>query len=187
MDCSKIDELLMKHMDNILTKEETIILNTHLETCSHCREDFEIYDKINKEFSKIEIINAPDDFEINVMAKINELPDESLKCSNRLETLTCWLWSSFSVLVGIAVMIVLNKNFIMNYLSSSNQFSGFYDLLSPVEDYVIEFSNNFVSIISSYITNISEYVSSARVVLLGILAILGVIQYIIYKRNKVEV
>ena len=40
MNCNKVDHLIMKYMDGILTMEEAKHLNQHITKCDTCREEF---------------------------------------------------------------------------------------------------------------------------------------------------
>lgn len=178
---------MMKYMDSIITEQEATELRSHIEECEICKEDFIMYNHILEEFSNIDnIIEAPDDFELQVMAKIDKLEPIYIDCETKSESLLCALWGSFSVFAGIGTILIINKEAITNFIMKNPNFSAYADMLIPVENYVEQFKVSLASIFTSLIESTSGYITSLKYVSLIAFILLMVAQYIIYKKDKVE-
>lgn len=187
MDCSKIDDYLMKYMDNTLTKEEAKKMNLHLSACEKCKQDFMIYDEIIKEFSETELIEAPEDLEIKVMAQIAALEPVHVKVNKTVDYLMAGIIAFFAVAAGSAIILFINRESILNLLSNSPTFSAYADMLSPVSEFVSNFTQNASMILTTKLSSVITLMDSYKyVILLVSLALFGV-QIFLYKKDKDKV
>ncbi len=74
MTCNNANELIMKHMDGLLSKEESMELNQHLTVCDKCKQEFEVFNNLLQNFDyECEIVNNVDlgeDFNRSVMEEV---------------------------------------------------------------------------------------------------------------------
>lgn len=71
-DCKNILNLIPLYIDNMLSEEETDIVARHLETCEHCRNEYEFIATLTKETKKLNEIEVSSDFHKNLMAKAEQ-------------------------------------------------------------------------------------------------------------------
>ncbi|RKQ13247.1 anti-sigma factor [Oceanobacillus bengalensis] len=67
---NKMIELMHRHLDGDLKKEEEVILRTHLEECVSCQHHFHDLKRTISLLKSVETIEAPINFTENVMAKL---------------------------------------------------------------------------------------------------------------------
>ena len=183
MDCENANLLLMKYMDSALSETEADLLAKHLDSCDKCQEDFNVYDEMMGGFP-IETTIAPDNFESLVMAKIRELPEPKYANS---DSMLCVVWGVFSVLFGLGFLAVINREAIIQSISANPALSGYADILISVSNFVERFVYAFTNAADSFFVAASGYIASSRYLLMLIVAVLVMVQYVIYKKNKVEV
>lgn len=187
MECSRSDKLIMKYMDSTITKNEAEMLHKHLSECSDCMEDFKIYDEIMTDFAEVELVPAPDNFEDAVMAKVLECGVEYGKRANAADSLFTFVIGAVSVLFGLGFMLVVNREQIMSYLLESDIFGPYAKTVSPMVNVVMEYTNSFINQITDFASGIGGIISDYKyIVLVGFVALL-VAQYILRKKDKVEV
>ncbi|MDR1541352.1 MAG: zf-HC2 domain-containing protein [Clostridiales bacterium] len=180
MECDAAGEYMMKYMDGILSDHEAELLNRHIGQCSRCKEDFLIYDGIMADFSKMEIVEAPDGFEELVMAKIRTLPVPEVATDSVL----CVIWGAFSVLMGLGFIITMNKEAIMEWLSLHPQFDSLMAYLQPLSVTVANVSASMTASFQSMAAQMSQVFSGFRYVLLVIFGLLAVVQYFVYRKAR---
>jgi len=185
LNCNKADLLIMKYMDGLISDEEIIKLKEHISVCDKCKEDFMVYNKILDEFSdNSNIINAPSDFEEQVMAKIDFVYSGN---TERSINILCFIWGLFSVFAGLGTILIINKEKIIEFISNVPNLSGYLELISKAEIYAEEFKNSFISVVETTFNTCTHYIDSLKYVSLIIFVILIAAQYLIYKKGKVEV
>lgn len=188
MDCKKANDLMMKFMDSELNEDDAFLLKEHVNNCHSCKEDFIIYNQILEEFSDLNnVISAPDDFEINVMSKINDLGNIYSNAEIRKDNVFCILWGLFSVFAGLGTMLVLYKESIINFLSGTPNMSKLIQYLEPVEVFADNFKYSFIQLVNSVMSVATEYAVNLKYVSLIIFILLIAAQYFIYKKDKVEI
>jgi len=133
------------------------------------------------------VIFAPDNFEELVMQKIRALPADNKKYAHSADSLLCIIWGAFSVLFGLGFLAVMNKDVIIGYMSASPQLSGYTGILVALSDYINNITVYFMETSSAVISSVSGYILSSRYMLLLIIAVLFMIQYVVYKKNKAEI
>ena len=132
-----------------------------------------------------EEFTIPDGFEELVMRQIRALP-EPKKYAATLDTLLCVIWGSFSCLFGLGVLAVMNRTAIMAYIASNPVLSGYADTFAALSGYVDAIADEAIVFVSGALTSLSGYISASRYVLMLIIAVLVMIQYVVYRKNKVK-
>ena len=185
MECDKIELLMMKHMDGALTEDEKERLEKHIRSCEKCGEDFLIYEEIQNGLPE-PMIFAPDNFETLVMEKINALP-ENKKFAGSIDNLLCVVWGIFSVMFGLGFLAVMNKESVIAYISENPSLSGYTDILVSISNFAESAGTMVMEAVTGASAEVSGYISASRYIILLIIAVLAVLQYVVYKKNKVGV
>lgn len=110
--CSEILELLTPYIDKVLGKEETKLVEKHIESCSECHKEYtELLElkKLMEEISKEEI-QAPEGFAESVMNKIQEekiQPEENGKIYNLIDKFfkKPWIPAVIAAMLLVAIYI----------------------------------------------------------------------------------
>ena len=89
MECSEVNNLIMKYLDGSISEVELKLLNRHRLNCWECNEEFEMMTEIIKYINELPEISPPYDLEEKVMKRIRMKRSAS---------------SMFSMLVGVAGM-----------------------------------------------------------------------------------
>ena len=182
MDCNHASELMMSYMDDSLTYKELNLLNSHLAECPLCAEDFNAYKEIVTSFSTAELVNAPEDFEYNIMNTINELSLYTSPENEKSDTFY-WLCSVISIFLGIGFIISANHEAIMNYLYSKPELSNFGNMASPIIENFSIFLEASVAEISRFSLDTVELFWSARSFLVTVLALISIGLHIFNKNG----
>ena len=146
-----------------------------------------IYDMMLDDFSEFELIPAPDNFSLQVMEKIKALPAPVEKAESRMENATNFVWGTFSVLLGIATLIALNRETILNYMLANESLERYARL---VEANVTYFEDIFANAQESFYmmtTILNTYLTESRYLILTIVVVLVSAQIYIYRKEKVGV
>lgn len=179
---------MMKYMDSCISEEEADELRKHVSECEICKEDFLIYDEILEEFSNMDnIIQAPEGFEQQVMAKIEALEPIYINSEARTDNILCTLWGIFSILAGIGTILFVNKDAITSFMLQTPSLSGYASMFASVESYVLQFKDGFLTSINTIVQVVSSYAVSLKYVSLIAFVLLVAAQYFIYKKDKVEI
>lgn len=190
LNCKKANILMMKYMDGNITDEEATELKKHINECRSCKEDFVIYNRLLDEFIDMDgsnIISAPEGFEIQVMERINALEPIYAKHGNSMENLMYAICGGVSIAAGSATIFIVNKDAIINTISSSEFLSGYASMLVPVGKYAVQLMTSFETISVSLISYVELYAQNFKYVSLIIFILLVVAQIVISKKDKVEV
>lgn len=180
MDCKKANEYMMKYMDSCLGAAEEETLNLHLNTCLLCKEDFLVYTKILNEFSILDnIIEAPADFEIAVMAKIHELDNIAVKKSDCYSTAIGLIYA----LSGAGMLFWLNRAEIITYINSSISIKYFVKQMTSFESHLTNFKTGIESTLSLF-TNVLVELKSIS---LSLMVVLLLVQIVIYNRENKKI
>lgn len=187
MDCNKANKLMMKFMDNSLTDEEYLLLEKHLEECAECKKDFSLYTEILENFSEeTMIIEAPENFEEMVMAKIENIEPKYIDLKNRTNNFYYIIAGVSSLLFSISMLVNMNKEIIITNFSSQSflykvlQFNEYIGMLSKS---VFLFLEETISII---LLNLPIFMDYLRIASFIAILILILAQYRVYKDNKIE-
>ncbi|NLP46364.1 MAG: hypothetical protein GX347_04860 [Epulopiscium sp.] len=188
MKCEHADELMMNYLDGVLSKDQAYQLNQHLQKCDSCVETFYAYEQIQEEFKKMSVVEVPEDFTRNVMSKINKItPQYHLEPQSCIENINGIVWGIFSILFGIGVLLVMYQQELLQFLLNNpytaswiGQFIPTFDLLA---DYLVQLQHN----INEVFVFVQKIMGNIKNVLIFILIVLGVVQYQIYRKEKVEI
>lgn len=103
-------------MDFNISKEDEFLLQNHLKECAQCREDFNLYTQILEEFTlDIEnTIEAPEDFELNIMNKIENIEPAYIKEKNNKNIIAYTILTVTSLMFSMFFIIYLNKDAFLN-------------------------------------------------------------------------
>lgn len=188
MDCKKANDLMMKYMDMTMTEKEANALKEHIGKCAECYEDFLTYNEILEGFSdNSDNIAAPEGFEACVMEKIYGLGEIYKEKENSFYPFFYGIWCVISMLCGFGMLLILNKEAIMNYLSSNAMLSGYVKYFEAIESYGLQFKANILNLLDMLLSSIGGYISNIQFVAVVALFILISAQIIIFRKNKVEV
>ena len=153
MNCEKANELMMEIIDNKISKDEYLLFEKHLEQCENCKKDFLMYQQILEEFNEIEILEAPENFEQNIMEKIENIEPEYRK-SNKKINIFYWcisLIASFLLGVNIFSDSIIGKFNILSIKCGINNFNDiFKNIFSFINNTFYYFQENFIAFIINF-------------------------------------
>lgn len=188
MDCNNASSLMMKYMDNMLTDSEATELGIHINVCSSCKEDFDIYTAISDEFAADSAIlfEAPDDFEALVMAEISLLEAHDITPATK-DTFMGFVLGISSMIFGLGLTISMYKEQLLDFASGYPWLSDLITGASRISDLVFSQINSFTIATTSYFSTFNSLIVNSKYVILFIVAALTVAQYVLYtKSNKAE-
>ncbi len=120
MDCNRSNELMSLAIDQMLTKEETMAFEAHLESCDTCREDYYLYQSINADLSEIGTeAELPDGFHRTLMKRlgkefvsdeVEESPSKVIPLWRRINRRTMNVAAMFALVVVFALVGVRSLN-----------------------------------------------------------------------------
>ena len=183
MDCRRANELIMKYMDSEINENEALELHNHTEICDECRGMFALYSEIMDGFDMIDEIEAPSGFEDDVMAGIaNVVPGYRQSFTMNLG---CIILSVFSALAGLGTLLVIWREYIMEYMVNTPGLDKYTGNFQYISGYLDRLGNSLVSLIQSVQLGTVQYAVEIQlaVVLSVILGIL--IYHSVAKRSRV--
>jgi Predicted transmembrane transcriptional regulator (anti-sigma factor) len=105
MNCEMANNYMMKYFDGEVNDIEDAQFRQHLKSCERCRQEYECMDEI---FSTLEcpvIVEPPDNFEANVMEKVNEIEKKRMDRRTRLLVI---LYNAAAILaIGLLMVFVV--------------------------------------------------------------------------------
>ena len=128
---------------------------------------------------------APEGFEELVMRRIRALP-EVRRGFNSLDSLLCVVWGAFSCLFGLGFLAVINRGAIMEYMTDSAVLGEYAETFDTLSAYIDDAAAAAAAAAGNLIAAVSGYVTASRYVLMLIIAVLAMIQYVVYRKNKVK-
>lgn len=146
MNCKISEEYLMKYFDGELNDIENAQLKLHLKGCKKCSEDFENLSSVFSYLNTEGVVEPPQDFETNVMIRINTL--EAAR-KRRIEGILLGLyWLATAALAAIAIIFMLGmKELILKTVEPLTQsgvlyavyyvLKGFYSIIDTVISWVV--------------------------------------------------
>ena len=178
LDCDRSNDLIMKYMDGCLSAKEAIVLKQHIDVCSSCAEDFKIYSEMLSGFGELTIVNAPDDFEVCVMNKIQNLEENERKVTIvKGDNIVIVAFGVISAIFGLAFIAYLNNVALMEFLSA-NGYDGYVNAIMPLTGLVNELIENIVYVSSSAVNWFLISLDKYKFILLAVCVILAaVLQY----------
>ena len=185
MECDNMDMLMMKYMDGAINAEEEKLLHVHMEKCEKCHHDYLIYEELMRDLPS-QTIFAPDNFEDLVMKRIYALP-ENKKFAASVDKLLFAVWGILFALLGCGIAAALNKDAIVAYLTNNPSLHGYADLFLSAAR-VTESAGQLLSDIALTVSSsVSGYITSSRYMLMLIIAVLAMVQFVVYRSNKAEI
>ena len=67
MDCNQIQDLMSLALDDMLNKEEMQQFKGHIDGCSECREEYELFQSIHSTLTSEDAASLPDGFHEELM------------------------------------------------------------------------------------------------------------------------
>ena len=177
MDCNKANKLMMDYMDLTITEEDEFLLKNHLKNCDECRE-FTI-DANN-------IIKAPEDLEINIMEKIENIQPRYIKEKVNKNIIAYVSLGMTSLFISIFILISLNKDIL---LISSEKMPILYKYYLFVQNiFNISIDTISLSSIMEGISSIFPYILEG-IKYTSIFAVVCIIiaQYLLHRRESLKV
>ncbi|MCL2352562.1 MAG: zf-HC2 domain-containing protein [Firmicutes bacterium] len=175
----------MKFMDGPLSAREAAELERHAGTCATCAEDFAAYRGIMADFSETELICAPEGFEEAVMGKIRALPAIA-RSPEFFDGVVYGIWGVFSVLIGLGLILVLNRDAILADMSQNAAYANFMALISPVYAYVSDLAGNIAAGWRAFANGVYAYAEPIKYAVVAIFVILAAVQFFARKREPVK-
>ncbi len=142
MNCNNANELMMKYMDGVLTKEESMDLRQHLEICEKCKQEFDVFTQMLDGFEEdvIHIPNLDNDFNKKVMNEVQSIG--YIKKPSFLKTI------AFNTVATIALIIITSIVFTPSMNAIANNIEN-QSILNFMTSY-----NSFILSCKNFITNI---------------------------------
>ncbi|NMA83007.1 MAG: hypothetical protein GX962_03975 [Epulopiscium sp.] len=187
MKCRQADELMMAYLDGILTQEKAQELNIHLQNCDLCVESFYAYEQIKQELNEIVITEAPHGFTQRVMATVAEIDPQYEVQANPIENLAGIVWGMFSIFFGVGILLLMYQQEILNLLLSHPLTSSWIGQFIPTFDLLRDSIQGIQSNLIGIKEFIIQMIESGRNLLTVSLVVLGIVQYKIYRKEKVKI
>ncbi len=185
MDCNKAETLLMRYMDNIITKAEAEELREHTNLCSACRQDFEAYALMVNGFKEMEIIEAPVNFEDCVMEKIRKLPKLS---ESSFHCLMFKAWGFVLILLAISIVAYnrLDGSVSLDYSFLEQGLIDFSVIVSKSSGWFNQYWESTRHLLENTMSLAQSYLFSLKYVFVGIFAVLMLIHVHVFRKGKVH-
>lgn len=187
MNCKKAEELMMNYMDNTLSPKDAEKLNEHLINCKDCKESFFIYEMVQDTLENNEIIEAPIDFEKELMIKISDItPVYLAKKDLSIDCLNSIVWGSFTMLLGTGIMLNIYNEPIMNYIEQNEAISNFYNAITPLNNVITESINNVFVYTQNLINSMGGVELYAKIVCGLLITLICFLQVWVKQKDKVD-
>lgn len=184
MNCKRAETLMMDYMDNILSQEDAKKLNEHIKECKQCKESFLIYEMFS--LKDEEIIEAPENFEKEVMMKISNITPSYLTKDNiSMDSINAIIWGMFAMLFGIGIMFNLYDNSILNYISQNQYVASFYQTITPIGNLISKYINGSFEYLQNAILSMNNIIIYSKVICAVLIVILSLVQIKIKNKDKV--
>lgn len=147
MKCDKYQDLVMRHFDHLLNKDELELLNQHIDSCPDCRALMNDMNIIMLTLETAPLVEPPADLEKMVMRQIDFLPESREHESNNMIKA---LYGSLSVIAvmlacivtlgvydGILSLISQGAGGLNSFLENAWNFQVVYNLLTDVFSQII--------------------------------------------------
>lgn len=188
MKCDEAENYMMKYMDGDITQEEANYLNEHLLHCYLCKENFLVYEQVQKELETMPLFEAPEGFEISVMTKIVQISENGYEIEYSLKhKVWGFIWGTFTVLFGTGTILAFYRQPIMDSLARNPYFSEKIAHLIPVSNQIAQQGEAIKTIAGETMAAVNTVLTNAASILLAVLTVICAIQcYLLYKRKKVS-
>ena len=187
MDCNKANKLMMDYMDFNISEEDNFLLEKHLEECEECRESFELYTQILDEFSlDADIIEAPEDFEINIMEKIEHIEPDYIKEKSKKNMVTYVFLGMTSLMFSLFLIVSLNKDVFLANPEKSPLLYTYYNFFDNIFNISLERFN--ISVIWQGISSALPYViEGLKYTSIIVIVCMIVAQYLLHRRESLKI
>jgi len=185
MNCKRAEKLMMNYMDNTLSEEDAKKLNEHIKVCKECKESFLIYEMFSVENK--EIIEAPENFEQEVMMKISAITPAYLTKENiSMDSINAVIWGTFAMLFGIGIMFNLYDSQILNYISQNEVIASLYQTVTPIGNFISKYINDSFEYLQKVILSMNNIITYSKIICAVLIIILSLVQIKIKNRDKVD-
>lgn len=116
MDCKQFEEKIDDYLDQLLSLEETVEIERHLEQCKKCQNNYREIKDIVSTLKLIELEKVPEDFSPNIIKQL-----ESRKKGNKMKKLLPY---AAVFIVGVLITSLLFKSPLSDFYMSKNISSG---------------------------------------------------------------
>ena len=171
MDCKVSDMLIMKYIDGEISGTEAAMLNAHILECEACKKEFYFYDNMVKGFDTLPEIEAPKNFETEVMAKIKALDHSYAEAPRTERRLLVTIAAIFSVIIGGGIALYAFREPIIRIALGTFLGAEAYDKLLDVSDFVGE----FMIMIRNTVFGVLSASSLAATIFMGVIALIVVV------------
>ncbi len=188
MNCSDAEKYMMKYMDGEMTENEAKKLNVHLLDCPECKHNFLIYEQIMDEIDEPALVQAPPEFEHQVMAKIIQISETEFQVHYHVRS-KIWgqMWGAFTVIFGTGTVIAYYKEPIMLSLSKYPHLYDKISKLAPVEQEINMQGHIIYDVGNQFATSLDQTLShSIHIILLLLAIICGAQYYLLHRKNKMD-
>lgn len=188
MDCNKANKLMMDYMDLNISEEDNFLLEKHLEECKECRESFGLYTQILDEFSldADNIIEAPEDFEINIMEKIEHIEPRYIKEKTKKNMVAYVFLGMTSLVFSLFLIVSLNQDV---FLSNPEQYPiiyGYYKFFENIFNISIDTLN--ISSIWALLNTILPYIiEGLKYTSIITIACMAIAQFLLRRRESLKI
>lgn len=187
MNCSRAEKLMMDYIDNTLSADDAKKLNEHLKVCENCKESFLIYEMFQDAIQDEEIIEAPENFEKELMIKISDItPSYITKENISMDSLNAIIWGTFAMLFGIGIMFNLYDDSILTYVAQNEYISNFYNVITPIGNLISKYINESFAYFQNIVLSMNNLITYSKVICAVLVAILSLVQIKIKKTDKVD-
>lgn len=187
MKCRQADELMMEYLDGVLTEEKAQQLNQHLKSCDSCVETFYAYEQIKEELNDMVMIEAPHEFTQEVMAAVALIEPQYEVQINPIENITGIVWGMFSICFGVGILLFMYQQEILTALLGHPLTSSWVGQFIPAFDLLGEYLQQLQSNLAGIKEFLQQIVENGKNLLIASLVLLGIVQYKIYRKEKVEI
>ena len=185
MDCKMSDMLIMKYMDGEINEMEAGMLNAHILECEACRKEFYFYDTMVKGFETLPEIEAPQNFEMEVMSKIKALDHSCAYTPKTERRLLVAIAAVFTVIISGGIALYALREPIIRIASGTFLDEEAYDKLLGVSGFVGEFMvmirNTVLGVLSSSSPAASIFIGVIALIVVVIVAFQG---YNLYRKRR---
>jgi len=175
----------MSYMDGSLTARQQAELERHASSCAPCAEDFAVYRGIMADFSETALISAPEGFDEAVMEKIRALPAIS-RPREFFDSVVFGIWGVFSVLMGLGVVLALNKDTLLAGMSQNPAYINLMALINPISAYVSDAAGGVAKVWQNAVNAVSAYAGPIKYAVVAAFVLLAAVQFFVHKNDKVE-
>jgi hypothetical protein len=150
MNCKAAGEAMMKHFDRECNDIESAQLKQHFKSCEKCSLEFNGLSEIFGTLAVDGMVEPPQNFELQVMEKVNVSEVERKKATDNFHTLlystASLIFAAITIFIALGVrQLALQGDGVFNHLFSST-WPVFYNIVNEVFDVVVVIAKVLVNI-----------------------------------------